>query len=99
MGSNSIQENQVSNIQPSIRFVDIDETAPSRRQVYNFVAELKKNPGRWAMYCVNDKMRTAYSKAHQYKQRYPGTEWVVRRDDAGRYAVYGRHVGSAMAAQ
>lgn len=89
----------MSNTQPVVRFVDLDETSPSRRQVYNFVAELKKNPGRWAVYCTNDKMRTAYSKAHQYKQRYPGTEWVVRRDEAGRYVVYGRYVGSNVVMQ
>lgn len=58
-------------------------------QVANFVDALKRDPGVFMVYCTNSNYRTAYSKAQQYKKRYPGSEWIVRSEDAG-YTVFGR---------
>ena len=61
-------------------------------QVANFVEELKKKPNDWAVYCTGNTVRTGHSKAQQYKKKYPGTEWVCRREKDG-YTVFGRWVG------
>lgn len=61
-------------------------------QVRDWVDKLKTNPGEWAVYCVGNTARTGHSKAQQYKKRYAGTEWIVRREKEG-YTVFGRWVG------
>ena len=62
-------------------------------QVRDWVDQfLKPNPGEWAVYCVGNTARTGHSKAQQYKKRYEGTEWIVRREKEG-YTVFGRWVG------
>lgn len=61
-------------------------------QVAGFVDQLKNKPGKWAVYCTNNKARNAHSKAQHYKLKYPGTEWIVRREENG-YTVFGRWVG------
>jgi hypothetical protein len=61
-------------------------------QVANFVEKLKNKPQEWAVYCTVNLARNAHSKAQQYKKRYEGTEWVVRREEDG-YTVFGRWVG------
>jgi hypothetical protein len=55
--------------------------------------EFRQPPGpKWAVYCTGNIARTGHSKAQQYKKRYPGTEWIVRREEGG-YTVFGRWVG------
>ena len=61
-------------------------------QVANFGENLKERPNEWAVYCTGNIARTGHSKAQQYKKRYPGTEWIVRREEGG-YTVFGRWVG------
>ena len=61
-------------------------------QVARFVEELKANPGEFKVYCTGNSAKTGHSKAQQYKKRYPGTEWIVRREEVG-YTVCGRWVG------
>jgi hypothetical protein len=61
-------------------------------QVARFVEQLRENSGEWLVYCTGNIARTAHSKAQQYKVRYPGTEWVARREEGG-YTVFGRWVG------
>ena len=61
-------------------------------QVKNFVDSLKSNPGEFAVYCRGNSAKTGHSKAQQYKKRYPGTEWLVRKEEDG-YTVFGRWVG------
>jgi hypothetical protein len=58
-------------------------------QVAAFVDKLKERPGMFLKYSTNANHRTAYSKAQQYKKRYPGTEWTVRREDGG-HTLFGR---------
>ena len=58
-------------------------------QVRVFVETLKANPGVFAVYCEKNSSKTGHSKAQQYKKRYPGTEWLVRKEDEG-YTVFGR---------
>jgi hypothetical protein len=60
-------------------------------QVAEFVEGLKKRPKEWAVYCTGNIARTGHSKAQQYKKKYPGTEWVCRREKDG-YTVFGRWV-------
>lgn len=61
-------------------------------QVAAFVEKIQLKPGEWAVYCTGNIARTGHSKAQQYKIRYPGTEWLVRREEDG-YTVFGRWVG------
>jgi hypothetical protein len=61
-------------------------------QVKTFVDSLKANPEQFAVYCRGNSAKTGHSKAQQYKKRYPGTEWLVRKEDDG-YTVFGRWVG------
>lgn len=61
-------------------------------QVAKFVDSLKSKPGEYAVYCRGNSAKTGHSKAQQYKKRYPGTEWLVRKEDDG-YTVFGRWVG------
>jgi hypothetical protein len=61
-------------------------------QVKKFVEDLQRNPNEWAVYCTGNSAKTGHSKAQQYKKRYPGTEWLVRKEDNG-YTVFGRWVG------
>lgn len=58
-------------------------------QVASFVEKLKSHPGQFMVYSTNTNHRTAYSKQQQYKKRYPGTEWIVRREEAG-HTLFGR---------
>jgi hypothetical protein len=60
-------------------------------QVKEFVDKLKANPNVWAVYSTGNIAKTGHSKAQQYKKRYPGTEWLVRAEDAG-YTVFGRWI-------
>lgn len=59
------------------------------RQVASFVEKLKSSPGVFMVYSTNANHRTAYSKQQQYKKRYPGTEWIVRREEGG-HTLFGR---------
>ena len=61
-------------------------------QVKTFVDSLKANPEQFAVYCRGNSAKTGHSKAQQYKKRYPGTEWLVRKEEDG-YTVFGRWVG------
>lgn len=63
-------------------------------QVRKFVEQLKQNPGEWAVYCEDNAAKTGHSKAQQYKKRYPGTEWLVRKEANG-YTVFGRWIGTS----
>lgn len=60
-------------------------------QVARFVDQLKSSPGTFVVYSTNANHRTAHSKAQQYKRRYPGTEWVVRREESG-FTLFGRWI-------
>lgn len=53
-----------------------------------FVAALRANPGRWALYRSAKTCGTVV-----YRRQYPGTEWTTRRREDGRYDVYARWVG------
>jgi hypothetical protein len=61
-------------------------------QVRTFVETLKANPGVWAVYSPGNSAKTGHSKAQQYKKRYPGTEWLVRKESEEGYTVFGRWV-------
>jgi hypothetical protein len=67
---------------------------PSRRgtryEVRDFVEELKQRPGVWALYPRSFAGRGSTT----YAKHYPGTEWVNRQRDDGRFDMYGRWVGS-----
>lgn len=54
-----------------------------------FVEELKKRPGKWAVYRSN---ATAGSDVTIGKKDYPGTEWTSRRS-GNKYTIYARWVG------
>lgn len=67
---------------------------PGRKNTYRkmFVAELKKNPGVWAEYCMLPEGCTSWSGSTTYHKSLPGTEWCQRKVD-GIVHVYGRWIG------
>lgn len=78
------------------KIVFVDELPAGKRtrkgETQEFVDALKTRPNTWAIFRV---VKTEWSGQYTYRKRYPGTQWAVRRNEAGHSVVYGRWIGVA----